>query len=358
VLYKEDWEGTKERYKAWWAHEYFGRCALWVTALRRDAPDDHRPSDPADPNVKWTDLDYWARRREWEFRRTWYGGEAFPVWSCGYPGRESIGAFLGCEVTLGPDTGWVDPILQGQGFDVAGMRIDPENRWWRFALRALEFGAERCQGKALLATGAFGGVGDTLAWLRGTERLLYDVTERPDEVRAAELVLMDMWIDVFRKFHGITGAVNDGGSTGWFPLWSPGRFYATQCDFGYMISPMMFRDLFLPALERQLAFLDHAVHHVDGVGNFIHVGTLCELPQLQAIQILPGAGKPSPLHYMEVLKKVQAAGKNLHITIPAEEVRPALEQLSARGLFINTSCRTEDEARALLASAEKWSRDC
>ncbi len=60
---------------------------------------------------------------------------------------------------------------------------------------------------------------------------------------------------------------------------------------------------------------------------------------------------------MDVLRKVQAAGKNLHISIKAEEVRPALEQLSARGLFIDTSCETEDEARALLASAEKWSRD-
>jgi hypothetical protein len=168
---------------------------------------------------------------------------------------------------------------------------------------------------------------------------------------------MDLWIEVFRKFHAVTGPVNDGGSTGWFPLWSPGRFYATQCDFAYMISPRMFRDIFLPALEKQLAFLDHAVHHVDGVGNFAHVDALCELPRLQALQILPGAGKPSPLHYLDVLKKVQSAGKNLHISIEAEEVRAALEQLSARGLFIETSCETEEEARALLKNAEKWSRD-
>jgi hypothetical protein len=96
---------------------------------------------------------------------------------------------------------------------------------------------------------------------------------------------------------------------------------------------------------------------VDGVGNFAHVDALCELPRLQALQILPGAGKPSPLHYLEVLKKVQAAGKNLHISIKAEEVRAALEQLSARGLFIVTRCETEDQARALLKNAEKWSQD-
>ncbi len=357
LLYKEDWDQARDRYRAWWAHEYFGRCGLWVTARRTNAPAEPEPVAPTDPNVKWTDLDYWARRKEWEFRRTFYGGEAFPIWNCGYPGREGIGAFMGCPVTLGPDTGWREPILDGEGLDVSGMKIDPQNRWWRFTLDALKFGAEAARGKACLATGAFGASGDTLAGLRGTERLLIDVVEQPDAVRAADLALMDIWIEVFKQFHAITGAVNDGGSAGWFPLWAPGRFYAAQCDFAYMISPAMFRDLFLPTIERQVQFLDQAVYHVDGEGNFAHVDALCELPRLRALQILPGAGKPTPLHYIEILRKVQAAGKNLHISMPAKEVRPALEQLSARGLYIATSCETEDEARALLKSTEKWSRD-
>jgi len=356
LLYKDDWAEAQERYKAWWAHEYFGRCALWVTARRRHAPPTPAPEPPADSAALWTDLEYWARRMEWEHRRTFYGGEAFPIWHFGYPGREGIGAFLGCAVTLGPTTGWVDPILVGDGLDVSRLRIDPDNYWWRFTLRALEFGAEACRGESILTTGAFGGCGDTLAWLRGTERLLYDVTDRPKAVRAAELALVNLWVDVYRRFHAITGRAGEG-SAGWFSLWSPGRFYATQNDFAYMIGPRMFRDLFLPALEKQLQFLDHAVHHVDGVDNFVHVDALCELPRLQAIQILPGAGKPSPLHYLDVLRKVQAAGKNLHITIPAHEVGEALELLSARGLFIETSCETEEEARALLADAERWSRD-
>ncbi len=149
----------------------------------------------------------------------------------------------------------------------------------------------------------------------------------------------------------------DEGSTCWFDLWSPGKFYSSHNDFSYMIGPEMFRELFIPVLKRQLDYLDHSVYHVDGIGAFAHVDALCELDRLQALQILPGAGKPSPLHYMDVLKKVQRAGKNLHISIPPEEVRPALEQLSARGLFIGTSCRTEGEARTLLKNVEKWSVD-
>ena len=81
------------------------------------------------------------------------------------------------------------------------------------------------------------------------------------------------------------------------------------------------------------------------------------LQRLQALQILPGAGKPSPLHFLDTLRLVQAKGKNLHITIPAGEVESALELLSARGLFVQTHCQTEGEARALLKNAERWSRD-
>ncbi len=63
----------------------------------------------------------------------------------------------------------------------------------------------------------------------------------------------------------------------------------------------------------------------------------------------------SPLDYMDVLKQVQAAGKLLQISIPAREVKDALENLSSKGLYISTSCDTE-EARALLHMAEKESR--
>jgi hypothetical protein len=133
--------------------------------------------------------------------------------------------------------------------------------------------------------------------------------------------------------------------------------YPAQNDFSYMISPRSFREVFIPTLEEQTRFLDHAIYHVDGEGGFNHVAALCELPRLQALQILPGAGKPSPLHYMPVLKQVQAAGKNLHISIEAREVEPALAELSARGLFIATWCETEEEARDLLRQAEQWSRD-
>jgi len=356
LLYKDDWEEAKDRFRAWWAGEAIGRCALAVTAPRKDAPDVPEPQRPPTPEETWTDLDYRSALSHYRNARTFFGGEAFPVWDYGYPGNKRLAVFLGCPVTLDFDTGWLDPILTGDEIDWQALTLDETNPRWQFTLRWLKRGASEAKGKSIPAVGAFGGCGDTLAALRGTDRLLYDVSDRPDQVRAADQHLMDLWCRAYDRFHAITKDAAEG-STCWFGLWSPGKFYAAQNDFSYMISPKMFRDLFVPTLERQTRFLDHTVYHVDGIGAFAHVDALCELPRLTALQILPGAGKPSPLHYIDVLRKVQARGKNLHITIPASQVRDALENLSARGLFMQTFCRSEDEARALIRNAARWSRD-
>lgn len=288
--------------------------------------------------------------------RTFYGGEALPLWSVGYPGHTSIPAFLGCPTTLDFNTGWWYPVFNESSWDARSLNIDKNGHWWKFTIQSLKTGVDASKDKCLVSTGAFGGPGDTLAALIGTNRLLIDVIDDAEKVADAEMFLIKMWEDVFDELYTITGKANDGGSTGWFDLWSPGKFYASQCDFSYMISPEMFRRIFIPAIKHQTDFLTHSVYHVDGIEAFRHIKHLVELPNLQAIQVAPGAGKPSPLHYMDYLKEVQSAGRNLHISIPAEEVKDALDSLSAKGLFIATSCESEESARALLQKAEEWSR--
>jgi hypothetical protein len=357
LAYKDDWEETKARLLLWWNHEYFGRCALAVTAPRDNRSKIAPPPEAQSPQQKWYDLDWISRDMEYRLSTTFYGGEAFPIWNAGYSGVTAIPALLGCPTEVDMETGWWHPILaEPEKIDFGRLHIDQASPLYQFTIDMLQRAVEETQGKSLPSIGAFGGCGDTLAALRGNLPLLIDCLERPEQVMAAEEYLMDMWFEFYDRCYGIIRQAAEG-STCWFPLWSPGKFYAIQNDFSYNIGPAMFRKMFLPVIRRQTEFLDHCVYHVDGKNAFRHVNALCELPRLQALQILPGAGQPSPLYFMDVLKKVQAAGKNLHISIPAGEVKAALGQLSARGLLISTSVETEAEARALLHLAEKLSVD-
>jgi hypothetical protein len=355
--FKSDWEEAKERMRLWWKHEYFGRCALAVTAPRDNPADHPEPPQPKTVEDKWYDLDAIAERNEFHFSQTYYGGEAIPVWSAGYPGIASIPTILGCPFVVNMRSGWHDPLLTDpHGFDVRSLRMDRKHPAYRFHMNVLSRALKESVHGSFPSLGAFYHGGDTLAALRGTEQLLIDCIERPEVVRDAEDWLMDMWFDFYdRTYDAVNGAAR--GSACWIGLWAPGKTYAVSNDFTYNISTSMFCEMFLSAIERQIHFLDYSIYHVDGIAAFRHVDVLCELPQLQALQIVPGTGQPSPLQFMDVLQKVQASGRNLHISIPPDQIEQALSLLSARGLFIQTSTKTETEARDLLKQAERWSVD-
>jgi hypothetical protein len=357
LLYKPDWEETKERCRAWWHHEYFGRCAMAVTAPLANPPERPAPPEPKTVEDMWYNLESIAQRNDYWQSRMFFGGEAIPMWSAGYPGLASIPSVLGCPFTLDMNTGWHAPLLTDpDGFDIRSLRLDESHPAYRYHMDVLRRAVQASAGKSFPSLGAFGHGGDTLAAVRGTTQLLIDCIERPAVVRDAEDWLMEMWYDFYdRSYAAACGPAL--GSSCWIGIWAPGKMYAVSNDFSYNLSPAMFRELFLPAIERQTRFLDYSIYHVDGVDAFRHVDALCELPRLHALQILPGAGKPTAIHYLDVLRKVQRAGKNLQMYLEPEEVKPALEQLSARGLFLSVGCKTEAQARQLLRDAEKGSVD-
>jgi len=360
LLYKPDWEKTMENYKAWWAGEDFGRCALSVTGRRTGTEKLTPPALPDRVEDRWLDYDYLHAKNEYQMQTTFYGGEAIPVWTPGHPGWAGLKALLGAKYVLKETTGWAKPTMaEGRlsDYDMNSLKVDFEGALWKKIAAMHRFSVEEARGKSLPYLSAIGHTGDTLAGLRSTEQLLYDMVDEPEAVHDFDLyIIRHVWKPVFDRLFDIVKDGAFGGCVPWMHIWAPGRCFNPSNDFTYMISSEMYKDVFWDSLQENLSMLDYTIYHVDGVGAFKHVDMLCELDGIDGLQILPGAGKPSPLHYMDVLKKVQAAGKLLHISIPAREVKDALENLSSKGLYISTSCETEEEARALLKLAERESR--
>lgn len=358
LQYKPDWEKTKENFKAWWEREYFGRCAIALIAPK-DGVNVAAPPVPEKVEDRWLDFDYLTASIEYRLKTTFFGGENFPIWDPGYPGYDCHAVYLGCGVTIAEDTSWVHPIIsEGEltSYDYSKFKIDKGSDSWKLFLKLRNYAVQDSKGKCVPGNMCFGSTGDTLASMRSSEKLLLDLVECPEYVRDFEIYLMKQWIEIYEESYAITHEAAEG-STCWFGFWSPRKFYGVQNDFSYMISSKMYEDVFLPALKMQTDYLDHAVYHVDGVSAFRHVDTLLGLKKLQALQILPGSGKPSPLYYMDVLKKVQAAKHNLQIMIEPGEIKDALENLSARGLHLTIFCKTESEAKDVLKYAEKNSVD-
>ncbi|MAG35293.1 MAG: hypothetical protein CL878_03465 [Dehalococcoidia bacterium] len=345
--FKPDWPDARRRHEAWWRHEVVDRVALQVTAPRNDAAQQTVP-EPRDLAQRWTDPEYAIAAAEARMAATYYGGEAFPIYVPNL-GPDVFAAYLGSPLEYGEDTTWSVPIVRDWRTHPP-LCLDPENRWWQLTLEMTRLAVERSQGRYLVGlTDVHSGI-DALAALRDPTALCFDLYDCPDAVQAAVQAIIPVWFQIYEDPRRLIWAADpDHGTSTWLPVWSPGRCYPVSCDFAALISPVMFRQFILPHLRAEVEWLDHAIFHLDGPDAIRHLDILFELPEIRAIQWVPGTGSGSSmLRWLPLLRRIQAAGRGLHLSVSATEVLPLLRELSPEGLMLSTNCRTEEEARALL----------
>jgi len=116
-----------------------------------------------------------------------------------------------------------------------------------------------------------------------------------------------------------------------------------------MLSPRQFEDLFLPPLVETMRAVDHRIYHLDGVVALHHLDLLLSVPEIDAIQWVPGDGREDILQWIPLIRRIQRAGKSVLVYAAARDVPALLREVPARGLCIGTRCASEQEARELLA---------
>jgi hypothetical protein len=191
---------------------------------------------------------------------------------------------------------------------------------------------------------------DTLALVRGSETLMRDIAEHRDWVRRAvrrmsEILIeqiAELWEMVTPALTGLEGSVN------YVSLWSPGLTLGFDCDVSCMFSVRDFEELFLPPLVETMRTVDHCIYHLDGPGAIHHLELLLEVPEIDAIQWVPGDGQPGIMHWVPLIRRVQEKRKAIAVYARPEEVAPLLDAVRPEGLFIGTTCETEEEAASLL----------
>ncbi len=173
-----------------------------------------------------------------------------------------------------------DPILS---FDPAA-----PNPYWELLERTARRVAERFEGKFIVSNLDLGGNLDILASLRRSGQLLFDVMDEPDKVKLACERIWQTWKTMHAAIDRIVLPANGGFSTSWMSILSPDSYYPSQCDFSAMISPGMFEAFVLPYLAREMALFRKGLYHLDGPGELAHLDLLCTIPNLHAIQWVPG----------------------------------------------------------------------
>jgi hypothetical protein len=353
MKWKPDWAQAKERFTRWWARE--GLAARVTCPRAEPAEGIGRPPAPDNVRDAWTDPAYRCRHGEWQNAQHHFLAEAFPYFDTQI-GPGSLGTFLGAEPHFDQSTVWYDPCIEDPDacgpirFEAAG------NRWLDAHLALIDEGLRRARGRYLVGIPDLIENLDTLAALRGNERILYDLIERPawvsarlEEINRAYFAAFDLLYEKVRDADG-------GNCFSAFRIWGPGKTAKVQCDISCMISPEMFRRFVVPPLTEQCAWLDYSLYHLDGTTAVQHVDALLEIEPLNAVQWTPQAGLPGggdPTWY-DLYRRVLDGGKGVHVGARPEQVVPLLDALGGRGVYVLTAAPDLESAHRLIEKIDQY----
>ncbi len=352
---KPDFEITQQRIEAFWECELLDRPVVQFGLAR--PPDDQMPlpeSQHTSPRERWLDAEYQAAYHLAVLSNQEFLGDTLPV---AFPnlGPEVFAAFYGCRLHFGDyGTSWTEPILHDWS-DADAVELDPDNYYVHKLHELTDTFLAVGQDTFITGMTDWHPGGDWLAAIRDPASLAMDLITHPEEVKALLDRAEQDYFRIYDVFYAKLRAAGQPIST-WLPLVSDGKYYVPSNDFSYMISNQMFEEIFLPGIARECRFLDRSIYHLDGPGALRHLDSLLAIPALNAVQWVFGAGNEGFDRWVDVYRRIQAAGKGVEVICTFDELDAVMETLSPGGLYLSVGGVPDREAGlAMLDRLAHWS---
>jgi len=342
---KPDLEDAARRWEASYAMELIDRPPVWMTC--------RKPGTQAMPSPNYlrkmtADIDTLLDEAERHAGSIWWGGDSIPQWMPSF-GPDEMAAYCGCGDLLfsedSPDTNWAKPFVED--WESTSLKIDYRSPSLKRMLEIYRKGADRFAGKLLLTPPDLHSNLDLLAAVRGSERLCMDLLDTPELIdkamAEARAIFRELWTAA-----RIAGRMDELGFSQNF--YSMEGAAMLQCDFSCMINPELYRRWALPALEEEAAIVRRATYHWDGPGALVHWDAVTTCRGFYAISYVPGDGHGRLVDHLPMLKKIQDAGKVVHVGGTPDEIKLMHKELRHDRVVYFASPETPQEGEQLL----KW----
>jgi len=308
----EQYEKLRQTYRDWWDNKLERPIVPIITC---NNPSSRKPSNA--PQIAFsTAWDFSISPQELVDAHDWYlstlrwYGDAFPFFPMTSFGPGTIAAFLGCTPVMAEDTVWFDPPKKDIPIQELHFEVDENNPYLRRVLNVYEAAMEKWRGSVVVGMIDIGGTLDILSSFRGSENLLMDLYDEPEEVLRCVKEINKAWFEYFDKINAFI-APEAKGYSHWFNMFAEKPSYILQSDFSYMISTDMFEKFVKDELASSAQRIPNALYHMDGIGEIPHLEHLLSIDAIKAIQWVPGAGEPSLRNWDELLQKILDSGKKL-----------------------------------------------
>lgn len=355
-MYKEKFKSVLEEYEKFWNREKLSRCILHLAAPYKRDPF----RLPTSLEEKWLDEEFIYARHKHGVANSYYAADGVPHLFTNL-GPGCLAACIGGSFKLAQNTVWFDrdPIVK-EWENAPEIAFDENSEMWQHIVRLQSRFAKDPDVNFTITD--LGGIMDVVASLRGTENLLYDLYDYPDEVKEFTEKVEKLWFVAYDKQ---VEAVKKSGLpfNNWMNIPSSKPWYPLQCDFCAMISPLQFEEFILPHIVDQVNYMERSIYHLDGPGELPHLDMLLDIPGLTGIQWTAGDGE-KPLwdeKWFPIYKKIQDKKKNIVLLGGYSERDEAgferlIKTLDPTGLYISAGSSTPEKADELVEKVEIWSR--
>lgn len=355
-MFKENYKAALEGYEKFWERTNTDRCILNMS-YPKEGFVPYRA--PASLEEQWLDEEYIYNAYKHKTANTGYLAEGIPFLFTNL-GPGCLAACIGSKYGLAQRTIWFDqdPMIK-EWESAPEIKFDEQSEMWQHIVRLQKKFATDPDVNFTITD--IGGILDVVASLRSTESLLYDLYDYPDEVKECTEKVKAEWFKVYdmqlktvsKTGQPINNWMNIPSSKPWYPL---------QCDFSYMISPAQFEEFVLPHITEQANYMERSIYHLDGVGEIRHLDMLLDIPTLNGIEWVAGAGE-TPLwdeRWFDMYRKIQDKKKNIVLRLAINENEMAgaerlIKSIDPVGVYISVNCSCREKAEDILEKVTRWS---
>jgi hypothetical protein len=248
-------------------------------------------------------------------------------------GMPWVEAIAGCPVVAHPGSLWAAAFLESYD-DREPIHFDPENPWLRKLTEFTQAMVDFAGGRFPIALPQMRGPLDTLAAMRGSNRMSLDMLDCPDQVFQILGELADLWIGIAQTVLAVIPPFHGGYCTR-MKMWAPDQAVTPQNDISTLISPRMYEEYVLPWDQKIVDSFPYHSFHMHAT-EYRQVDVLLQLEKLTAIEFTleHTIGGPALEVITPAIKRILGKKPLLLCALDIETADWCLNELPAAGLCV------------------------